>query len=258
MMKRIGLILFAAFIFIFFINSNLAGTIKLKWDPVSDSDLTDYKIYYGYESGAYSFVDTVGRVTTHTLTNLNDCMTYYIAVTSYDTSGNESDYSNEVSGWSKPIIDFISPTGVEQGEQNVSVTFSGANFDEGSKPEFDSTDITVNDYYTNDCGEMIADITIEGELGEKPARTGFYLAWIVNSDGIKGFSPIDFEIKLNVKNLDVNEDTIIDIIDYYEIAICWGTQEGNEYYNPAVDFNGDGWIDGEDLAVLLAHYREYV
>ena len=61
-----------------------------------------------------------------------------------------------------------------------------------------------------------------------------------------------------MKNLDVNEDAIIDIIDYYELAICWGTQEGDEYYSPAVDFNGDGWIDGEDLALLLAHYREYV
>lgn len=258
MVKRIGLIVLFSIIFLSLMENSFAGTIKLRWDPVYESSLAGYKIYYGYESQNYTFVETVSKVTTHTLTDLNDCMTYYIAVTSYDYYGNESEHSNEVSGWPRPVINDTSPSEAEQGDQNVLVTFSGTNFDEGSKPGFDSSDIALNNYYINDCGEMIADISIEESPTGKPAKTGLYSAWISNSNNIKGYSPTHFEIKLKISNLDVNNDAIIDIFDYYELAICWGTQEGDEYYDPSVDFNGDGWIDGEDLALLLAHYREYV
>jgi len=40
----------------------------------------------------------VGNITTYTLTGLTQGQTYFIALTAYDTSHNESGYSNEVSG----------------------------------------------------------------------------------------------------------------------------------------------------------------
>ena len=85
-----------------------AGTIKLAWDaPTTNSDgspLTDlagYYVYYGTASGVYGSPVDAKNVTTYTLTGLTPGQTYYITVTAYDTSGNESDKPTPVSGVAK-------------------------------------------------------------------------------------------------------------------------------------------------------------
>ncbi len=85
--------------------TNLTGTASLTWDAPSTNadgtiltDLAGYKIYYGTESGNYTEVRNVENVTTVPIDELPDIQSgiWYFAVTAYDTSGNESDYSNEV------------------------------------------------------------------------------------------------------------------------------------------------------------------
>ena len=78
--------------------SNGAGTISLAWDANPSSGIAGYKVYYGTSSGDYPTVINVGDTTTYTISNLHSGHTYYLAVTVYDTSGNESGYSNEISG----------------------------------------------------------------------------------------------------------------------------------------------------------------
>ena len=80
-----------------------AADITLSWDaPTSNADgtpLTDlagYKIYVSKVPGVYADPIDVGNVLTKTLTNFCEG-TYYFVATAYDTSGNESAYSNEVS-----------------------------------------------------------------------------------------------------------------------------------------------------------------
>ncbi|MGB9700610.1 MAG: InlB B-repeat-containing protein [Thermodesulfobacteriota bacterium] len=89
-------------IFLFFIlalySVGFAAQIRIAWDPNTESDLAGYKVYYGTSSRNYGTPIDVGNVTTYTIGNLAAGQTYYIAVTAYDTSNNESDYSNEVSG----------------------------------------------------------------------------------------------------------------------------------------------------------------
>jgi hypothetical protein len=77
----------------------------LAWDaPTTNSDespLTDlagYIIYYGTASGTYDHSIDVKNVTAYTLTGLTQGQTYYIASKAYDTSNNQSGFSNEVSG----------------------------------------------------------------------------------------------------------------------------------------------------------------
>jgi hypothetical protein len=72
--------------------------MTLAWDPNTEPDLGGYKVYYGTSSGTYGVPLNVGNVTDYTLTGLTERGGYYIAVTAYDKSGNESVYSNEVSG----------------------------------------------------------------------------------------------------------------------------------------------------------------
>ena len=80
----------------------------MAWDPpatnADGSPLTDlggYKLYYGTASGIYDHSVDVGNVTIYTLTGLKQGQIYYLAVTAYNTSNSESDYSNEVSGMTK-------------------------------------------------------------------------------------------------------------------------------------------------------------
>lgn len=78
-----------------------AGNAALKWgapttnsDGSALSDLAGYKVYYGTASGSYSSSVNVGNVTSYSL-SLPDGLTYYFAVTAYNSSGAESGYSNE-------------------------------------------------------------------------------------------------------------------------------------------------------------------
>ncbi len=82
-----------------------AGDAILSWDPNPEPDLGGYNVHYGTATGAYSVVTNVGNTTTHTVMGLG-AGTYYFAVTAYDTAGNESGVSNEVS---KSLTDTTPP-----------------------------------------------------------------------------------------------------------------------------------------------------
>ena len=92
----------------------IAGVITLQWDANTEGDLAGYIIYYGTASGLYDKSVDVKNVTTYTLTDLDLCTRYYVAVKAYDYSGNISDSSNEVNGFPKgapPAAIAVSPAG---------------------------------------------------------------------------------------------------------------------------------------------------
>ncbi|HJT22848.1 MAG TPA: hypothetical protein VJ746_20410 [Nitrospira sp.] len=66
----------------------------------SDSDLAGYNIYVGTSSGVYNYPGSpfqIGKVNTYTINNLPNGQTYFFALSAYDTSGNNSALSAEVS-----------------------------------------------------------------------------------------------------------------------------------------------------------------
>ncbi|HEX9757356.1 MAG TPA: fibronectin type III domain-containing protein [Nitrospiria bacterium] len=78
-----------------------AGEATLSWNSNNEPDLAGYKVYYGTSSGQYGTPSDVGTQTTHTLSGI-PAGEYFFAVTAYDTSGNQSGFSQEVS---KTILD---------------------------------------------------------------------------------------------------------------------------------------------------------
>ncbi len=96
--------------------NSLASYLTLAWDPNTEPDLFGYLVYYGTASGEYVDSIDVGNITTYRLDDLLDGVTYFIAVTAYDTSGNESDFSEEVSGL--PVTNPSSPPLVQTSSED--------------------------------------------------------------------------------------------------------------------------------------------
>lgn len=109
-----------------------AGFARLSWDPPStsmdgttlDQNTLGYKVYYGIAPGVYTAIVDVGSGTLvydePCITYFSGCITrsymvyglapgitYYFVATAYDSSGNESDYSNEVQ--KTTLVDAILP-----------------------------------------------------------------------------------------------------------------------------------------------------
>jgi len=70
--------------------------VTLSWNRNREYDVLGYRVHYGVLPGQYEFTANADIDTCFTVTDL-DNMTYYFVVTAYDTAGNESDYSEEVS-----------------------------------------------------------------------------------------------------------------------------------------------------------------
>ena len=77
-----------------------SNSATLTWDAVTVPTLSGYRFYFGTAPGMYlqslGQGIGVGNVMTYTITGLANRGRYFFAVTAFDTSGNESPYSNEV------------------------------------------------------------------------------------------------------------------------------------------------------------------
>ena len=102
--------LIATFLTIFsFSPVALAIDYTLAWDANEEPNVEGYKIYYSADcpgppyNGLHPFYPhsdspiDVRNVTEYTLHDLEEGVVYYFVVTAYDSEGNESGYSNQVS-----------------------------------------------------------------------------------------------------------------------------------------------------------------
>ncbi|MFN0128817.1 MAG: hypothetical protein ACKV19_19270 [Verrucomicrobiales bacterium] len=86
-----------------------AYTVVLAWDPSGDEGIVAHRIYYGELSGVYGAPLEVGKVTTALVPGLTGGRRYYFAVTAVHWSGQESDYSDEISFIAGPQTIRIAP-----------------------------------------------------------------------------------------------------------------------------------------------------
>lgn len=77
------------------------GSARVSWTPVPDSDLAGYRVYFGTTSRSYLQPRgqglNAGLAVTFVVRDLTMGQRYFFAVTAFDSSGNESDYSEEAS-----------------------------------------------------------------------------------------------------------------------------------------------------------------
>ncbi|MBN1155506.1 fibronectin type III domain-containing protein [candidate division KSB1 bacterium] len=148
----------------------LPGAITLRWNPNTENDLAGYHLYYGYQSSRYIKKIDVGAYTTHVLNDLQSDTDYFFSVTAYDTAGNESAYSKEITVHTE--ID-------KNKEIETNVIIDGKNFPNPFNPIRESTSLhyslsksaTVTLKIFNIKGELIRTILenrykIEGQHHE--------------------------------------------------------------------------------------------
>ena len=75
------------------------SSVTLTWSAYMDSNLAGYKIYCATTPGEYGepIATLQGNITTYTAAGLQSGKTYMFVITAYDSAGNESPRSNEVS-----------------------------------------------------------------------------------------------------------------------------------------------------------------
>ena len=99
---------------VIFLSCNTVSAATASWNANHDDDgVTGYKIYYGKASGVYDISQDVGNLTEFIIEGLENNQTYYIAVTAYDASGNESHYSEEGTYMTPDTIAPDAPTGLK-------------------------------------------------------------------------------------------------------------------------------------------------
>ena len=81
------------------VNAPATSSATLTWNANTENDLAGYKIYRATTSGGYGapIATLQGNVTTYIAAGLQVGTTYFFVITAYDSSGNESPRSNEVS-----------------------------------------------------------------------------------------------------------------------------------------------------------------
>lgn len=122
-------------ILIFHSSILFAAGVVLSWTPPNTNadgtpldDLSGYNLYYGMTSGNYSEKIDVGDALTYQVNNLSTGVTYYFATTAYDTSGNESEYSSEISktfalpDTTQPVISGVGAINLTSGSVTIEWT----------------------------------------------------------------------------------------------------------------------------------------
>lgn len=101
----IGIVFLLAIIFwqFFLRDLKVSGKAFLSWNASTESDVSGYRIYYGTSKrtgdcpqGGYAKKIDVGNKTSYKIENLKPNSIYYFSVTSYDSSGKESCFSEEI------------------------------------------------------------------------------------------------------------------------------------------------------------------
>lgn len=106
--------------------SAYSAQATLSWDAVTASNVAGYKLHYGKVPGTYTNSIDSGKTTSLTVNDLAEGEIYYFASTAYDSAGNQSEYSNEVSK-SLPSTIQYSLMIAQNGTGSGTVTGSGIN-----------------------------------------------------------------------------------------------------------------------------------
>jgi hypothetical protein len=237
------------------VGSAWAGDINVKWDAVSGA--AGYTVYYGVQSQVYT-----GSLRTSTnsatITGLQDCQDYFVAVKAYNSAGESPYFSNELKGWSRPSVASATPSSAMQGDQIV-MDIMGANFQDGAVVDLGNPHVALASVTVLNCNHIQLLATVEPTArAVHAAKIGSFDLAVANPDSVFGAKTHAFQVLVNPARFDINQSDAttknrIDGKDTVYLSRQFGLNESNPNYAADDDFNGDGWVDGDDLAYIASN-----
>ena len=232
-----------------------AGEFSVNWNPVSGA--SGYRVYYGVQSGVYTG-STSTATSSATITGLNDCQNYFVAVKAFNAAGESPSFSNEVSGWARPVVTAATPSSATQGDQLV-VDITGSNFQDGAVVDLNDPHIRIASVAVMSCKHIQLLATVEPTARHaRAAKVGRLDLAVENPDRVFGMKSRVFEVLVNPARFDINQSDStttnrIDGKDTVYLSRGFGQADSDPNYEPDYDFDGDGWVDGQDLAFIASN-----
>jgi hypothetical protein len=232
-----------------------AGAIAVTWDAVTGA--SGYRVYYGTSSGQYTGSITTAT-TSATISGLTDCTQYFVAVKGYNAAGESPQFSNELTGWARPAVTSVSPGAATQGDQIV-MDIMGSNFQPGAVAELGNPNVILTSTSVLSCSHMQLLARVEPTAGNvRPAEVGRFDVLVSNPDDVFGMQAQAFEVLINPYRFDINRSDAVttnrvDGKDTIYLSRHFGVSEVDANYDPDHDFDGDGWVDGSDLAFIASN-----
>lgn len=236
----------------------VAGTISVSWEPLDSAEW--YSIYVAEEPGGYENGTRfeVGNVTSTVISGLADCTDYFIAVKGVNSTGESMEYSDAVTGWARPVVTTRDMVVTTQGDR-ITLALDGFNFMPGADLRVEGNPgVVVESVGVQGCDHLVGSITVEPTAsGIRPAQIGDFEVSVINPDSVFGSSGKLLEVKVNRIRFDINQQVEsscgrVDGQDTLWMLRQFGADEADPLYQPDYDLDGDGWIDGNDLAYLAS------
>ena len=238
--------------------------LDLSWPLSTEPDLYAYVIHWGTQSGIYSLQaetvlkrDCSASTCSKAFFGLEPALTYFFALTAIDEAGNESGLSPEASGL--PRVVSCVPPGVTGAEDTLTSTpylplcfqrqvrVLGFNYSREASVSFPTSSISV---ITPALYVSSSELALKARAGGA-TPLGLTDVEVTNADTCSGLlSDSDPTLQNSleiVRSPDFNADGEVGAWDLNQLTIAFGSVAGGVRYIPAVDMNGDGRINGDDL-----------
>ncbi|MEN6475196.1 MAG: PKD domain-containing protein [Syntrophaceae bacterium] len=215
--------------------SVIAASLQVSWNANTETNLAGYKVYYGTTSGTYATAVNVGKVTSYTIPSLSTGKTYYVALTAYDTSSNESDKSTEISAYI-PAPDTTPPTG--------SILIAGGDTTTPTRS------VTLTLSAADAVGVTGMKISNDGTTWSDECTFSTSQAWVLTTgDGLKTVYAIFKDSAGNWSSAVSDTITLALDSDGDGITDAWETSNGLDATNAddaGLDSDGDGYTNIEE------------
>jgi len=242
--------------------AQLQGTVNVVWTANVEPDLAGYRLYADIDPNIFNLLPaqaaavadrfvTLGPAATSASLQLTAGQTWFLALTAFDLSGNESGFSTVRSTTPSltPTVRTLSQTSMRQGQSALSVTISGDNFSAGATVSF-GAGITVGAVNSTGAPSTLVTTLSADPLAQVATRT----VSVTNVGGGVGSKPNGFSVTVNLARLDLDGSNRIDNGDLIILLLTYPSVSGDGIYVVGNDLDVDGRINGADIAIFFANF----